>query len=110
MRLRGGMHQFHVCGKGPLGGLPMPDVVISSPNMCSSHPGWWDITARLYGVPHFVLDAPHTNADPQERHISYLVDQMKEMIGFLEKTLKLTFSEEKLRERVALADEANKYY
>ena len=97
-------------GKGPFGGLPQPDAVISCPNMCSSHPQWWDITSRYYNVPHFLLDAPHTNADPQQRHIDYFVGQMKEMVQFLENTLKLKFSEERLRQTVDLADQANKYY
>ncbi len=97
-------------GKGPFGGLPEPHVVISCPNMCSIHPQWWDVEGQYYGVPHFLLDAPHANSDPQEHHINYFVSQLKEMVSFLEEKLKLTFSEEKLREVVALSDEANKYY
>lgn len=97
-------------GDGPFGGLAKPDVLISSSNMCGSHPQWWDITSRYYGVPHFILDAVHANAQPEERHIQYLVSQMKEMVHFLEETLGLTLSEEKLREAVILSDEANKYY
>jgi len=66
--------------------------------------------SRYYRVPHFILDSVHTNAQPQERHIQYFVGQMKKMVGFLEENMGLTFSGEKLREAVALSDEANKYY
>jgi benzoyl-CoA reductase/2-hydroxyglutaryl-CoA dehydratase subunit BcrC/BadD/HgdB len=97
-------------GDGPFGGLPKPDVLISCSNMCGSHPLWWEITSRYYKVPHFLLDAPHTNAQPQRQHIDYFISQMKEMIHFLEKELGITLSEEALRKAVELSDEANAYY
>jgi benzoyl-CoA reductase/2-hydroxyglutaryl-CoA dehydratase subunit BcrC/BadD/HgdB len=97
-------------GDGPFGGCPKPDIVISCPNMCGSHPLWWEITSRYYQVPHFLLDAPHTNAQPEKRHIDYFISQMREMINFIEKNLGIQLSDAKLREAVALSDEANMYY
>ncbi len=96
--------------KGPWGSLPKPDVVISFTDMRSPRPQWLDVTSRYTNVSHFLLDVPHSNSDPQERHFRNFVKQLKEAVRFLENTLGLVFSWEKLRETVLLADQASQYY
>jgi benzoyl-CoA reductase/2-hydroxyglutaryl-CoA dehydratase subunit BcrC/BadD/HgdB len=73
-----------VAGGGPIGGLPRPDMLICCNNICGTVLKWYEIQARYYDVPLFILDTPvcHTHYFPETA--AYVNAQVKEYIGFLE--------------------------
>ncbi|HEY3316068.1 MAG TPA: 2-hydroxyacyl-CoA dehydratase family protein [Bacillota bacterium] len=74
--------------RGPLGGrgLPAPDLLISTKNICNVVVKWWEVIARHYGKPLFVLDVPYVAEEPATPHqLAYVRGQLEEMIAFLER-------------------------
>ncbi len=69
---------------GPIGGLPKPDMLICCNNICGTVLKWYEVQARYYGVPLFILDTPvcHTGFFPEAA--AYVKAQITEYIGFLE--------------------------
>ena len=93
-----------------LGGLPRPDAVIACHNLCTSHVKWYEILARRFNCPIFVLDQPLGDAgpgyEPEPHRLAYSVNQMKELIGFLEKLTGKPFVQDRLDQAVTLGDRA----
>lgn len=69
---------------GPIGGLPRPDMLICCNNICGTVLKWYEVQARYYRVPLFILDTPvcHTGFSPEIR--DYVRRQIGEYITFLE--------------------------
>ncbi len=69
---------------GPIGGLPKPDMLICCNNICGTVLKWYEVQARYYDVPLFILDTPvcHTGYFPETA--AYVKAQITEYIGFLE--------------------------
>ena len=69
---------------GPIGGLPRPDMLICCNNICGTVLKWYEVQARFYNVPLFILDTPvcHTEFSAEVR--SYVKRQVEEYILFLE--------------------------
>lgn len=76
---------------GPLGGLPKPDMLICCNNICGTVLKWYEIQARYYDVPLFILDTPVCHTDYSPEIARYVKAQMNEYIEFLE-----TFTKKKL--------------
>ncbi len=81
---------------GPLGGLPEPDMLICCNNICGTVLKWYEIQARYYNVPLFILDTPicHTQYSPEIAR--YVRTQMDEYIAFLETNTKKKFDYDKM--------------
>ncbi len=69
---------------GPIGGLPRPDMLICCNNICGTVLKWYEVQARFYNVPLFILDTPicHTGYSPEIA--KYVRTQIDEYILFLE--------------------------
>lgn len=69
---------------GPIGGLPRPDMLICCNNICGTVLKWYEVQARYYRVPLFIIDTPvcHTGFSTEVRN--YVQRQMAEYIAFLE--------------------------
>ncbi|MCG8563468.1 MAG: 2-hydroxyacyl-CoA dehydratase [Desulfobacterales bacterium] len=69
---------------GPIGGLPKPDMLICCNNICGTVIKWYEVQARYFNVPLFILDTPvcHTRFDPEMA--AYVREQVDEYIEFLE--------------------------
>ncbi len=69
---------------GPIGGLPRPDMLICCNNICGTVLKWYEIQARHFKVPLFILDTPvcHTGYSPEIA--AYVRRQIDEYIVFLE--------------------------
>ena len=91
---------------GPIGGLPEPDMLICCNNICGTVLKWYEVQARFYNVPLFILDTPicHTRYSPEIA--KYVQAQIDEYIAFLEKVTKRKFNYEKMAEVGRLAFEA----
>ncbi len=81
---------------GPLGGLPKPDMLICCNNICGTVLKWYEVQARYYNVPLFILDTPicHTGYTPEIA--KYVRAQIDEYIAFLETVTKRKFNYEKM--------------
>ena len=81
---------------GPIGGLPKPDMLICCNNICGTVLKWYEVQARFYNVPLFILDTPicHTGYAPEIA--KYVRAQIDEYIAFLEVVTKRKFNYEKM--------------
>ena len=69
----------------PLNGLPRPDLLVCCSNICGTVLKWYEALATLYDVPLFILDVPFQRTTPAEPHaIDYVVDQLHELVAWLE--------------------------
>jgi benzoyl-CoA reductase/2-hydroxyglutaryl-CoA dehydratase subunit BcrC/BadD/HgdB len=69
---------------GPIGGLPKPDMLICCNNICGTVLKWYEIQARFFDVPLFVLDTPVIHTGFSESAKEYVRHQIREYIIFLE--------------------------
>ncbi len=83
---------------GPIGGLPKPDMLICCNNICGTVLKWYEIQARFYNVPLFILDTPicHTGYSPEIAR--YVRTQVDEYIAFLETTTKKKLDHDRMTE------------
>lgn len=70
---------------GPIGGLPRPDMLVCCNNICGTVLKWYEIQARYYNVPLFILDTPFCHTEFSDEAKSYVRAQLTEYIEFLEK-------------------------
>ncbi len=95
---------------GPIGGLPRPDMLICCNNICGTVLKWYEVQARFYNVPLFILDTPicHTGYTPEIA--KYVRAQIDEYIAFLESVTQKKFNYEKLATVGRLSLEAQKLW
>jgi benzoyl-CoA reductase/2-hydroxyglutaryl-CoA dehydratase subunit BcrC/BadD/HgdB len=70
----------------PQGGLPRPDLLVASNNICGTVVKWYQALAQQLDVPLFLLDAPyqHEPGLSLEPHVvQYVAAQLEEMIGWV---------------------------
>ncbi len=90
---------------GPIGGLPEPDMLVCSNNICGTVMKWYEVQARFYGVPLFILDTPFIHSNFSDEAKKYVVSQMKEYVSFLEGTTGKKMDHDRLKEVSRLAIE-----
>jgi len=69
----------------PTFGLPKPDLLISNNNNCALLAKWFDVHHRQWDVPHFIMDIPFCYTPQQAKDHAYIVSQIKDLIGYMEK-------------------------
>jgi len=69
---------------GPIGGLPVPDMLVCCNNICGTVLKWYEIQARYFKVPLFIYDTPFIHAEYSAEIKRYAQRQMEEYISFLE--------------------------
>jgi benzoyl-CoA reductase/2-hydroxyglutaryl-CoA dehydratase subunit BcrC/BadD/HgdB len=82
-------------GQGPLGKLPRPDFLVCGNNICGTVIKWYEVQSRALNVPVFFLDTPYLDDRMPEHTLKYVMGQMEEFIGFLEKRLNRRFDEKR---------------
>ncbi len=83
---------------GPIGGLPAPDMLICCNNICGTVLKWYEIQARYFQVPLFILDTPFTHKTYTPEAKSYVLAQFAELIEFLESHTKKKFDYDRIGE------------
>jgi bcr-type benzoyl-CoA reductase subunit B len=83
---------------GPIGGLPRPDMLICCNNICGTVMKWYEVQARYFKVPLFILDTPvcHTGFSAEAKR--YVKGQINEYIAFLEKACGKRFDYDRIKE------------
>ena len=95
---------------GPIGGLPRPDMLICCNNICGTVLKWYEVQARFYNVPLFILDTPvcHTEFSSEVRN--YVKRQVEEYILFLEQVCAKKLDREKMAEVGRLSIEGQRLW
>ena len=69
---------------GPIGGLPVPDMLVCCNNICGTVLKWYEVQARYFKVPLFIYDTPFLHTEYTDEAKRYAQRQMKEYFLFLE--------------------------
>jgi benzoyl-CoA reductase/2-hydroxyglutaryl-CoA dehydratase subunit BcrC/BadD/HgdB len=95
---------------GPIGGLPRPDMLICCNNICGTVLKWYEVQARFYNVPLFILDTPvcHTQFSSEVR--TYVKCQVEEYLLFLEQACGKKLDREKMAEVGRLSIEGQRLW
>jgi benzoyl-CoA reductase/2-hydroxyglutaryl-CoA dehydratase subunit BcrC/BadD/HgdB len=83
---------------GPIGGLPRPDMLICCNNICGTVLKWYEIQARYFQVPLFILDTPFCHTEFSEEAHRYVRRQLDDYILFLENICKKNWDSDRLKE------------
>ncbi len=95
---------------GPIGGLPRPDMLVCCNNICGTVLKWYEVQARHFNVPLFILDTPvcHTGYSPEIA--TYVRRQIDEYILFLERATGKKFDHDKMADVGRLAFHGQKLW
>ncbi|MFA5906458.1 MAG: 2-hydroxyacyl-CoA dehydratase [Desulfobacula sp.] len=83
---------------GPIGGLPRPDMLICCNNICGTVLKWYEVQARFYNVPLFILDTPICHTGYSLEIAKYVRTQVDEYIAFLENMTQKKLDRDKMNE------------
>ncbi|NOZ86690.1 MAG: 2-hydroxyglutaryl-CoA dehydratase [Deltaproteobacteria bacterium] len=93
----------------PIWGLPKPDFLVCSNNICGTVVKWYEALARKFDVPLFILDTPYlhdANKETEERAVAYSKAQFSDYLAWLEHVTGRKLKQDDLEESVSLAAEA----
>ncbi len=95
---------------GPIGGLPRPDMLICCNNICGTVLKWYEVQARFFKVPLFILDTPFCHTEYTAEARRYVQTQIQEYIGFLESVCQKKFDYDRIKEVGRLSAEAQRLW
>jgi len=95
---------------GPIGGLPKPDMLVCCNNICGTVMKWYEIQARYYNVPLFILDTPFCHTEYTDEAKKYVRRQILEYIAFLEAVTKEKFDYDRMAEVGRLSIEGQRLW
>jgi len=83
---------------GPIGGLPKPDMLICCNNICGTVLKWYEVQARYFNVPLFILDTPFCHTQFTDEARKYVRKQIEEYILFLEEVCGRKMDHDRMKE------------
>jgi benzoyl-CoA reductase/2-hydroxyglutaryl-CoA dehydratase subunit BcrC/BadD/HgdB len=95
---------------GPIGGLPRPDMLVCCNNICGTVLKWYEVQARYYDVPLFILDTPFCHTEFSDEAKNYVRAQITEYIEFLEKACGKKVDRDRMAEVGRLAIEGQRLW
>ena len=95
---------------GPAAGLPAPHFLLCSTNICKTVIKWYEVVARKYDVPLFIVDTPFLHDGLSRALIDYTISQFKDLEHFLADFLKRPFDHDRLIEVLSLSRDASMYW
>lgn len=95
---------------GPIGGLPRPDMLICCNNICGTVLKWYEVQARFYKVPLFILDTPVCHKAFSSEVRTYVKRQVEEYILFLEQVCGKKLNRDKMAEVGRLSIEGQRLW
>jgi benzoyl-CoA reductase/2-hydroxyglutaryl-CoA dehydratase subunit BcrC/BadD/HgdB len=105
---------YRYSGKSPIGGIPVPDLIIYSSAQCFTLLKWFEELSRMYNVPLFVLDVPGEGRGlreiPDKNSVQYVKEQLYQLIEWLEDKLGQKFDLARFKETVRLSNEAARLF
>jgi benzoyl-CoA reductase/2-hydroxyglutaryl-CoA dehydratase subunit BcrC/BadD/HgdB len=95
---------------GPIGGLPRPDMLVCCNNICGTVLKWYEVQARYFNVPLFILDTPLCHEGYSEEAARYVRTQIDDYIRFIEDVCRKKYDFEKLTRVGLLSYEGQKLW
>jgi benzoyl-CoA reductase/2-hydroxyglutaryl-CoA dehydratase subunit BcrC/BadD/HgdB len=94
-------------GKTPAGRLPRPDLLACCTNICQTVLYWYKDLAARFGVPLVIIDTPFVYGQAQPHHLTYVKEQLQELVAVAEKVSGRRASPDELVEVTRLAKEGS---
>ncbi len=89
------------------GGLPRPDMLISTRMTCNIHLNWFNYVSQYYQVPLFIMDTPYrTGGAYEEQDIQFFIQQLKRLVNFMEEQTGCTLHADQLGNTLDYSDKA----
>jgi len=82
-------------GGGPIGGLPKPDLLVCCNNICGTVLKWYEVQARHFDVPLFILDTPICHTGFSKDVKKYVRAQIDDYLMLLESVSGRSFDHER---------------
>jgi bcr-type benzoyl-CoA reductase subunit B len=95
---------------GPIGGLPRPDMLVCCNNICGTVLKWYEVQARYFHIPLFILDTPFTHVGFSAEAKRYVKSQILEYIEFLEHATQKKFDYDRMQEVGKLSVEGQRLW
>jgi benzoyl-CoA reductase/2-hydroxyglutaryl-CoA dehydratase subunit BcrC/BadD/HgdB len=95
---------------GPIGGLPKPDMLVCCNNICGTVLKWYEVQARYYDVPLFILDTPFCHTEFSDEARNYVRTQIVEYLEFLEQICGKKINHDRMAEVGRLAIESQRLW
>ncbi|MGD2187188.1 MAG: 2-hydroxyacyl-CoA dehydratase family protein [Desulfobacterales bacterium] len=95
---------------GPAAGLPPPHFLLCSTNICKTVIKWYEVIARKYHVPLFIVDTPFLHDGLNKELIEYTISQFKDLENFLAEFTGKPFDRERFFEVLSLSSKASGYW
>lgn len=92
--------------KLPYGGLPDPDLLISTNNQCGTTNLWFTLLAQKKNIPLLTIDYP-APADDSDSIRDYILRQYESLIAFVKKHTGRDIDSGRLRSNIALSRQAS---
>lgn len=97
----------------PMGGMPKPTLLMASGTVCDARYKWFQSMGRYLDAPVWTLELPHPGVKERfiegayEHDIRFMVEELREFVGFLEGLLGKKMNWDKLEELVDATVEMN---
>ena len=95
---------------GPIGGLPRPDMLVCCNNICGTVLKWYEVQARYYNVPLFIMDTPFCHTEFSAEARKYVKQQVLDYLAFLEEHSGKKFDPDRLHEVARLSMEGSRLW
>ena len=93
--------------QAPQGGLPRPDLLVASNNICGTVVKWYQALAQQLNVPLFLLDAPYQHELGLPDHtVQYVASQLEDLIAWLTRHTGHKLNEKKFANALDLSNQA----
>ncbi len=90
----------------PFGGIPRPDMLVTTRIPCLPQVKWWEVVREHFDVPMFVVDATMIDLPISDSQRQHFMGQIQELIPFMEQNLGVQFDEDTFMEALELSDRA----
>lgn len=91
--------------------LPVPGLTLCNFVGCNTYVKWFEHTAALTGSPLYVIDVPFLRDDePSRAAVDYVVAELKEVVGILERLSGKAFDIDRFRDAVRISAEVESYW
>ncbi|MCK5801104.1 MAG: 2-hydroxyacyl-CoA dehydratase [Deltaproteobacteria bacterium] len=91
----------------PVGRLPRPDLLACCTNICQTVLYWYKNLARHFNVPLVLVDTPFVYGEAEAHDLTYVEDQLREVIAVAERVAKRPMDWEHLAEVMRLSKEGS---
>jgi len=96
----------------PLGGMPAPDILVTTSSVCDVRLKWFEDMAQRLDVPLFTLDRPERVVRnimqlPEPHEVAYYRSQLEDFVAFVERHTDLAYDEDQMEEAMSWAYKTN---